>query len=141
MSPRTVRLRRPRCTPACPRRAARSGSIRNGCATGPGRLYESGDRCAKRSLETDCWTALSNKPNLMEAAAAGDPRARLALAHFMLTGRAPAPSREEPARLVAAACAQNFAEAMVYHATLAALGVGRAQSLDDAFAYVARAAE
>jgi hypothetical protein len=77
----------------------------------------------------------------MDAAAAGDPRAQLALAHFMLTGRAPAPSPQEPARLVAAACAQNFTEALLYHATLAVLGVSRAQSFDDAFKFVARAAE
>lgn len=77
----------------------------------------------------------------MDAARAGDPRAQLALAHFMLTGRAPAASPEEPARLVAAASAKGFTEALLYHATLAALGVSRAQSFDDAFKYVARAAE
>lgn len=81
------------------------------------------------------------KPNLIDAAAAGDPRAQLALAHFMIIGRAPKPSPDEPARLVAAACAQNFTEALLYHATLAALGVGRAQSFADAYAYVVRAAE
>ena len=84
---------------------------------------------------------MNTKPNLLAAAAAGDPRAQLALAHFMLTGRAAAPSADEPARLVAAACAQNFTEALLYHAMLAALGVGRAQSFEAAFALLAQAAE
>lgn len=43
-------------------------------------------------------------------------------------------------RLVAAACAQKSAEALLYHAALAARGHGRPQSLDDAFAYVKQAA-
>ena len=84
---------------------------------------------------------MNAKPNLIDAARAGDPRAQLALAHFMLTGRAPAASPEEPARLVEAACAQNFTEALLYHSTLAVLGISRTQSFDDAFKYVARAAE
>ncbi|MBS0386336.1 MAG: 2OG-Fe(II) oxygenase [Proteobacteria bacterium] len=80
------------------------------------------------------------KPDLIEAARAGDARAQLALAHFMITGRASAPSADEPLRLVRAACAQEFDEALLYHASLAALGVGREQSLEDAYAYLCEAA-
>jgi predicted 2-oxoglutarate/Fe(II)-dependent dioxygenase YbiX len=83
---------------------------------------------------------MSDKPNLLAAAAAGDPRAQLALAHFMIIGRAPAPNADEPARLVRAACAQKFDEALLYQAMLAALGLGREQNLDEAYALVAEAA-
>lgn len=69
-----------------------------------------------------------------------DPRSQLRLAHLMLTGRERYALPDEPIRLVAAACAQKSAEALLYHAALAARGHGRAQSLDDAFGYVAEAA-
>lgn len=80
------------------------------------------------------------KPNLLDAARAGDPRAQLALAHFMIIGRAPKPSPEEPLRLVLAACAQKFDEAFLYRATLLALGIGGAQNFADAYACVSEAA-
>ncbi|MFZ2032011.1 MAG: 2OG-Fe(II) oxygenase [Vitreimonas sp.] len=83
---------------------------------------------------------MSDKPNLFAAAAAGDPRAQLALAHFMIIGRAPAPNADEPARLVRAACAQKFDEALLYQAMLAALGLAREQNLNEAHALVAEAA-
>lgn len=69
-----------------------------------------------------------------------DARAQLRLAHLMLTGRQQYMSPDEPIRLVTAACAQKSAEALLYHAALAARGYGRPQSLDDAFRYVAEAA-
>src|SRR6185312_15925424 len=83
---------------------------------------------------------MSAKPDLMEAAAAGDARAQLALAHFMLIGEAPSPTAEEPFRLISAACAQKFDEALLYQATLAALGLGREQDLREAHALVTEAA-
>ena len=49
-----------------------------------------------------------------------DPRAQLRLAHLMLTGRERCTQPDEPIRLVAAACAQRSAEALMYHAALAA---------------------
>ncbi|MBC7770780.1 MAG: 2OG-Fe(II) oxygenase [Phycisphaerales bacterium] len=69
-----------------------------------------------------------------------DPRSQLRLAHLMLTGRQKYLAPDEPIRLVAAACAQKSAEALLYHAALAARGHGRQQNFDDAFAYVAEAA-
>lgn len=69
-----------------------------------------------------------------------DPRAQLRLAHLMLTGRERYTQPDEPIRLVTAACAQRSAEALMYHAALAARGHGRAQSFDDAFRFVEEAA-
>lgn len=69
-----------------------------------------------------------------------DPRTRLRAAHMMLTGRAQARFPGEPIQLVQEACAQRSAEALLYHAALAARGHGRPQSLEDAFAYVREAA-
>jgi hypothetical protein len=83
---------------------------------------------------------MNTKPDLFAAAAGGDPRAQLALAHFMIIGRAPTPSPEEPFRLVRAACARKFDEALLYQATLLALGLGCEQDLTGAHALVAEAA-
>jgi prolyl 4-hydroxylase len=73
-------------------------------------------------------------------AASGNPRARLRLAHLIFTGRAKPSAPDEPLRLVEAACAQKSADALLYHAALAARGHARPQSLDDAFRYVEEAA-
>lgn len=69
-----------------------------------------------------------------------DPRSKLRLAHLMLTGRQPYVQPDEPIRLVTAACAQRSAEALLYHAALAARGLGRGQDLEEAFRLVGEAA-
>lgn len=69
-----------------------------------------------------------------------DPRSQLRLAHLMLTGRERFTQPDEPIRLVVAACEQRSAEALLYHAALAARGHARPQSFDDAFRMVEQAA-
>jgi len=68
-----------------------------------------------------------------------DPRTQVRQAHLMLTGKASS-FGDQAIKLVEAACAQKSAEALLYHAALAARGHGRPQNLDDAFRYVAEAA-
>jgi prolyl 4-hydroxylase len=68
-----------------------------------------------------------------------DPRTQVRQAHLMLTGRAPS-FGDQAIKLVQAACAQRSAEALLYHAALAARGHGRPQNFEDAFNYVAEAA-
>ena len=58
----------------------------------------------------------------------------------MLTGRERFTQPDEPIRLVTAACEQRSAEALLYHAALAARGCGRPQSFEDAFRFVEQAA-
>lgn len=69
-----------------------------------------------------------------------DPKTKLRAAHLMLTGKAAPRFPGEPIRLVEEACAQRSAEAMLYHAALAARGHGRSQSWDDALGLVKSAA-
>jgi predicted 2-oxoglutarate/Fe(II)-dependent dioxygenase YbiX len=69
-----------------------------------------------------------------------DPKTRLRMAHLMLTGRAAPRFPGEPIRLVEEACGQRSAEALMYHAALAARGHGRPQSFNDALKYVSDAA-
>jgi len=75
------------------------------------------------------------KPN----AAPNDPRTQVRQAHMMLTGKLPS-FGDQAIKLVEAACAQKSAEALLYHAALAARGHGRPQNFEDAFAYVKEAA-
>lgn len=69
-----------------------------------------------------------------------DSKACLQMAHAMLTGRAMPRFPGEPIRLVEQACAQRSAEALMYHAALAARGHGRPQNFEDAFNYLTEAA-
>lgn len=69
-----------------------------------------------------------------------DPKTKLRAAHMMLTGKATPRFPGEPIRLVEEACSQRSAEALMYHAALAARGHGRAQSFEDAVQYLAQAA-
>lgn len=79
-------------------------------------------------------------PRLLKPSAAPtDPRTQVRQAHLMLTGKLPS-FGNEAIKLVEAACAQKSAEALLYHAALAARGHGRAQNFDDAFVYVKEAA-
>lgn len=78
-------------------------------------------------------------PRLLKPAAPTDPRTQVRQAHLMLTGKLPS-FGNEAIKLVEAACAQKSAEALLYHAALAARGHGRAQNFDDAFRYVQEAA-
>jgi len=73
-------------------------------------------------------------------AAAGDPLSQFQLARILLIGREAPPDPQMALKLVRDACAQNFPQALLLHATLAALGFGRPQSWDDAISYVAQAA-
>lgn len=79
-------------------------------------------------------------PRLLKPAApASDPRTQVRQAHLMLTGKLPS-FGNEAIKLVEAACAQKSAEALLYHAALAARGHGRGQNLEDALRYVQEAA-
>jgi len=76
------------------------------------------------------------QPNAQPAA---DPRTQVRQAHAMLTGKAPS-FGNDAIKLVEAACAQKSAEALLYHAALAARGHGRPQNFEDAYTYVKQAA-
>lgn len=71
---------------------------------------------------------------------APDAKTCLQMAHMMFTGRAAPRFPGEPIRLVEEACAQKSAEALMYHAALAARGHGRPQNFEDAFKYLTEAA-
>ncbi|MBS0386337.1 MAG: 2OG-Fe(II) oxygenase [Proteobacteria bacterium] len=58
----------------------------------------------------------------------------------MILGKIPAASPEEPLSWINASCAQRYPLAMLFQATLAALGVARKQSYEDAIRFVADAA-
>jgi len=73
-------------------------------------------------------------------AQSGDAHAQFRLGRFMILGHIPVASVDEPMRWINAACAQRYPLAMLFQATLAALGVARAQSYDDAIKFVADAA-
>ncbi|WP_395646585.1 2OG-Fe(II) oxygenase [Terricaulis sp.] len=74
------------------------------------------------------------------AASSGDPRAQFQLARLLLVGREARYNPEQAMRWVNAACAQKYPQALLFHATLAALGFGRPQSFSDAIGLVAEAA-
>lgn len=73
-------------------------------------------------------------------AEAGDPRAQFQLARIKLIGRDAPYAPDEAMRLVNAACAKKYPQGLLFHATLAALGMGRPQSFTDAIGLVAEAA-
>lgn len=77
---------------------------------------------------------------LRRRAAAGDPLSQYQLARILLVGREAPPDAAMALKLVRDACAQNFPQALLFHATLAALGFGRTQSWGDAISYVGQAA-
>ncbi|MGE0741646.1 MAG: prolyl hydroxylase family protein [Hyphomonadaceae bacterium] len=82
----------------------------------------------------------ANLTTLQQQSASGDARAQFALGSRMLVGRDAPYAPEEALRLIAAAAAQAEPAALNLSAVLAALGVGRKQSWDEAYALVARAA-
>jgi len=77
---------------------------------------------------------------LRQSAAAGDARAQVLLARRLIIGREIHTDLGEAIRLIQLACAQNYPLALLLHASLAALGLGRSQNFDDAIGYVAQAA-
>jgi hypothetical protein len=77
---------------------------------------------------------------LREAANSGDPRSQFQLAREMLIGRYVPYDAETALRLVGAACQACYPQALLFHATLAALGIGRTQNFEDALDLVAQAA-
>lgn len=81
-----------------------------------------------------------NTNALRAQAAAGDPKAQLSLAHLLLVGRERSVVPGEGMQLLRAACARRDSRALLYHATLAARGIGRQQNLDDALKLATEAA-
>jgi prolyl 4-hydroxylase len=77
---------------------------------------------------------------LRREADAGNPRAQFWLARELLIGRNVPYGPDEALALVRTASAQGYAQATLFHAALAARGLGRPQSFDDAIALVAEAA-
>ncbi len=77
---------------------------------------------------------------LNAGAASGDAKSQLLLAYCAITQKPGAPSVEEGERLLAAACAQNFPEALLIRAGLTARGIGCASDVAAAYALVQRAA-
>jgi predicted 2-oxoglutarate/Fe(II)-dependent dioxygenase YbiX len=77
---------------------------------------------------------------LRREAAADDPAAQIELARILLVGLDAPHDPAEALRLVNAACAQRCPQALLFHAMLATLGLGRRQSWSDAVSYVAEAA-
>ncbi len=73
-------------------------------------------------------------------APASGPRERLRIAHRMLIGREAPYAPEHAMQIVRECCAQKFGDALLFHAALAARGIGRPQNLDDAVGLVAEAA-
>jgi hypothetical protein len=71
---------------------------------------------------------------------AGGPRERLRMAHAMLIGRGVPPAPDRAMQIIRECCEQKFGDALLFHAALAARGVGRPQNFDDAMRYVAEAA-
>ena len=71
----------------------------------------------------------------------GDPRAQFQLARMMLIGREAPYAPDDAMRLVNAACAKKYDQALLFHAALAALGLGRPQNFADAISLVAQAAK
>jgi hypothetical protein len=62
------------------------------------------------------------------------------MAHRMLIGRDTPHAPEQAMRIVRECCEQKFGDALIFHAVLAARGLGRPQSFDDAMRYIAEAA-
>jgi prolyl 4-hydroxylase len=71
---------------------------------------------------------------------AGGPRERLRMAQALLIGHGVLAQPERAMQIIRECCAQRFCDALLFHAALAARGVGRPQDLDDAMRYVAEAA-
>lgn len=71
----------------------------------------------------------------------GDPRAQVELARMMLLGRDAPYAPAEALRLVNSACAKKDEQALLFHASLAVLGLGRSQSFADAIDLVSQAAK
>lgn len=76
---------------------------------------------------------------LRRQAASGDPDAQLALGQVLIVGRLAPYDPQEALRLITAACAQKHAPALLFHAALATLGVGRGQDFNEAVRFVAEA--
>lgn len=70
----------------------------------------------------------------------GDPKAQTQLAFTMLTDPRGASAATEAVQLLNAAAAQESTEALLLLAVLATLGIGRPRKLDDAYAFVRKAA-
>lgn len=84
---------------------------------------------------------MSDLTQLRSRSASGDPSAQLELVRRLLIAPgAPAEQRDEAMRLLLAACEKGDGAALLFHATLAARGFGRAQSFDDAMMLLSRAA-
>lgn len=83
---------------------------------------------------------MSEMDALRRKAAEGDPLSQLWLGQILLVGRQLPHAPEEGMRLIEAACGQSCADALLFHATLAALGHARPQSVDDALRLVSEAA-
>ena len=71
---------------------------------------------------------------------AGGPRERLRMAHALLIGRGVPSAPERAMQIIRECCEQKFGDALLFHAALAARGIGRQQDLNDAMRYVAEAA-
>jgi hypothetical protein len=71
----------------------------------------------------------------------GDPRAQLQLARMLLLGEGAPYAPGDALRLVTDACAKKDEQALLFHAALAVLGLGRQQSFSDAIDLVAQAAK
>lgn len=84
---------------------------------------------------------MTDSVSLRLQAASGDPIAQLRLAQMMLIGRETRYAPEEGLKLLQQACARQLPDALLFHATLAALGYARPRSFGDAIKYVAQAAE
>ncbi|MDZ4691246.1 2OG-Fe(II) oxygenase [Terricaulis sp.] len=78
--------------------------------------------------------------SLKDAAASGDPRSQFRYARELLIGTRVRYDSETALRLVEAACSARYPQALLFHATLAALGFGRSQSFEDALGFVEQAA-
>lgn len=84
---------------------------------------------------------MSQALQLRLQAEGGDPRAQVQLARMMLLGREVPYAPADALRLVGAACARKDEQALLFHAALAVLGLGRRQSFTDALDLVAQAAK
>lgn len=78
---------------------------------------------------------------LRRKAAAGDADAQLVLGQILIVGRLAPYDPGEALRLIAAACERNHAGALLFHAALATLGVGRGQDFKEAVRLVSEAAK
>jgi prolyl 4-hydroxylase len=78
---------------------------------------------------------------LRRRAGAGDADAQLALGQVLIVGRLAPYDPGEALRLIEAACAQKHPAALLFHAALATLGVGRSQDFKAAVRLVSDAAK